>query len=118
MFSMVVFQAQVAVKGDLRLSGEFEQSAYHFSATPEGFNLAFEVEADSSENARSLVDSKVRLLLDSLTFVKGPSLRYHLTRMSQKTTDERGKLVLRTEVSMAGTLTWFSRLIKLRSRLP
>jgi len=89
---MPVFQGELVVKGELRLSQEFECEGYRFSPASEGFNLVFEVEATSPEDARSRLTARAELLLDSLTFVKGPSLRYSLVRMTQKPTADGGAL--------------------------
>jgi len=75
---MPTFRAQLAVIGDLRLPAGFEHSGYQFSPTSEGFNLAFQVEAGSIDEARSLAVATTRLFTDTLTFRKGTSLSYHL----------------------------------------
>jgi hypothetical protein len=83
LYHMPVYQTQVQVKGDLRLAEELTIDDYHFSPLPEGFGLAFSIEATSNETAKTASDSRLQLLMDCLTFAKGPSLQYHIHQITQ-----------------------------------
>lgn len=95
---MPLFQVQLVVEGDLRLSEEFTLDGYQFSPTPEGFSLIFQIEAVSSEVAKKDAAAKVQLLMDSITFAKGTSLRHRFSQITEMPSREGGSQVLSTEV--------------------
>jgi len=99
---MPLFEVELAIAGDLRLSREFTAEGYHFSPSTNGFSLVFDVSAGSSEEARSQATAKAQVLVDSITFTKGPSLRCFVSRITQRRGPEEGtSRVLTTTVSIA-----------------
>lgn len=81
---MSVFEMELTISGDLRLSDGFEAEGYRFSPLPTGFNLTFDVSAGSMEEARSQAAARTQLLIDSITFTRGPSLRYAISRVTER----------------------------------
>jgi hypothetical protein len=81
---MPVFEIESAITGDLRLSGEFTAQGYRFSPSTNGFSLIFDVLAESVEEARLQAAVKVQALVDSITFVTGPSLGWVVARITEK----------------------------------
>lgn len=90
---MPVYQTQVQVKGDLHLAEAFTIDDYHFSSLPEGFELIFTVEAASSEAAKTASASKLQLLMDCITFAKGPNLQYQIRQITEVPSTEPGSQV-------------------------
>lgn len=95
---MAIFQVQLEVTGDLRLSEEFALDDCQFSPTTEGFGLIFQIEAASTEDARKDATTSVQLLMDSITFAKGPSLQYHFRQITEMPRKEGGSQVVTTQV--------------------
>ncbi len=81
---MSVFEVELTISGDLRLSSEFAAEVYRFSPSPTGFNLVFDVSAGSVEQARSQAAARVQVLIDCITFTRGPSLRYAISRITER----------------------------------
>lgn len=99
---MSAFEVQLTISGDLRLASEFAVEGYRFSPSPTGFNLVFDVSAASIEDARTEAAERAQLLIDSITFTKGPSLRLFVNRVSEKTrAGEQSPGKLTTAVSIS-----------------
>lgn len=97
---MPLFQVHLEVEGDLRLSEEFTLDGCQFSPKPEGFSIIFGIDAPSTEVAKKDAAVKIQLLLDSITFAKGPSLRYQFRQITEMPRREGGPQVLTTQVFM------------------
>jgi hypothetical protein len=98
---MPFFEIQVDVRGDLRLTEECALDNYRFSPKPEGFGLHFQIEGTSIGEARKKAVASVQLLVDAITFAKGSSFQYHLSKVTQLPSRQAGvPEVLTSEVSM------------------
>lgn len=97
---MVLYRVQVEVEGALRLQEEFTLDGFQFVPTSNGFSLIFQLDASSTEGARRNADAQVQLLMDSLTFEKGPSLHYRICGINEVPRTESGSQVVTGQAFM------------------
>jgi hypothetical protein len=101
---MPLFEIQTDVRSDLWLTEECALDDYQFLPKPDGFGLQFEIEGASIEEARRKAVAKVQLLVDAITFTKGPSSHYNLSKVTQLPTKQAGSpQVLTSEVSISAS---------------
>jgi hypothetical protein len=86
---MPTFSAEMAISGDLRITDAFMLDGYSFEPTASGFTLIFEVSASSLDEAQRLAAENAGLIIDALSFTKGPALSFSLKRLNEKPDEKK-----------------------------